>query len=521
MTFFKDISETLSKKYPDRNVYVISDHHFDHNGIITLTRGSSFNNSTNPLTTMNEHIIKEHNKVVGKDDVVLFLGDFSFRRGRNILKEYVSKLNGHKILILGNHDKEDRIDIYLEAGFEEVYLFPVKFNDDYFSHYPLNATKKSGDRPNTILYELLSKEFISSPTGTNYHGHQHFLVNNGSREKNVTCEQLDYKPLLVGKTKSYYEEKEEIPYINEEFFTIMHKVMARYNNFKESRLITDYLYTILLDLLSKYKNQIATFGSVMLNKKYQTTYNPSDLDVTKLFDPNKSQTENRKEMKNIANEIFLRMNEINRIHIDFYKKIDLICILSFVYATSNNHIKGYLDMNGLLDEFYKSDDFIELRGNSLLEENATKAGLNLPQTFKYPRFNVQTTNALADILNCFLQYIYIKDDEKKKTLLVKMNKLISNINFSSFSDFEKLQNMLIRYLLRNIYFFESTRRRRETNLILQTRKIEMPRINMSNNSIGEALNLIVNSGEYNMILDCIVRTKDRKAEATSILKYYK
>jgi hypothetical protein len=102
-----------------------------------------------------------------------------------------------------------------------------------------------------------------------------------------------------------------------------------------------------------------------------------------------------------------------------------------------------------------------------------------------------------------------------------MNKLISNINFSSFSDFEKLQNMLIRYLLRNIYFFESTRRRRETNLILQTRKIEMPRINMSNNSIGEALNLIVNSGEYNMILDCIARTKDRKAEAISILKYYK
>ena len=519
MSFFKDISNYLSKKYPNRNVYVISDHHINHKNIIELTR-NNFSINDEPLKAMNEYIINEHNKVVDKEDIVIMLGDFSFKRSITSLSKYISRMNGHKILILGNHDKTDKISLYIKAGFEDVYLYPIKFNEDYYSHYPLNASKESKDRPSNILYDLLYKEFSANDSGINYHGHQHALVNNGDREKNVTCEQLDYKPLFVGKTKSNIQ-NDELPYIDEEFFDIMHKIMFRYNIFKDNTLITDYLYTILLDILSKYKDKIATFGSVLLNKKYNTQYNPSDLDITKLFDSNKSIKENRKELKIIANDIFENMNKINNIHVDFYKKIDFICILSFVYATQNYNIKGYLDMNCLLDEFHKSSDFIELKGNSLLEQYANKANIALPNTIKYPKYDIKTTSILADITNCFLQYIYINDNEKKKALLVKLNRLIKNINISTFSDFDQLQNMLIRYLLRNIYFFESARRKRETNLILHNRQIEMPSIDLKDNTIGDALRIIVNSGDYNLILDSISNADDKKREVSNILKYYK
>lgn len=50
---------------------------------------------------MNEVIIKNWNEVVKKDDIVYFLGDFSFC-SREQVKELVAKLNGRKIMVAGN-----------------------------------------------------------------------------------------------------------------------------------------------------------------------------------------------------------------------------------------------------------------------------------------------------------------------------------------------------------------------------------------------------------------------------------
>lgn len=521
MSYFKDISNMLSNKYPNRNVYVISDHHFDHKNIINLTRGDLFdsNNIDESIQSMNEHIIEEHNKVVGPDDIVLMLGDFSFKRSNEQLSSFISRLNGHKFLVLGNHDNTDRIDIYLRSGFEDVFLYPVEFNGDYYSHYPLNASVSSKERPNTVLYNLLCKEFRDSVSSTNYHGHQHILVNNGERERNVTCEQLSYKPLLVGKTKS--SRKEEKPFIDEEFFEILHNIMSRYNHFQENSIVTDYLYTIVLELVKEYKDQMVVFGSYMLNKKYGSSVNPSDLDVTILYDSSKSRKENIKKMKLIGDDIFEKMNQVSGVHLDIFKKIDFICILSFIYASKRQHLKGYLDMNIILDEFYKSEDFIEKDGKSLLEYYAYKAGMKEPDTIKYPRFSVQTTNAFGDLTNCFLQYIYSNDNEKKKTLLVKMRRIMKNMDFKSQKDFETLENMMIRYLLRNIYFFETTKRRKESEFILLNRDIEIPSIIRTNKPLGNAIDTIIQSDDYNRILNSIYNARNRKEEVTNILKYYK
>ena len=75
MQYCKNIYNYLSKKYPDRNIYVISDHHFYHSNIIKYTR-----DNFKTLEDMHENIIKSHNSIINPDDIVIFLGDFSFKK---------------------------------------------------------------------------------------------------------------------------------------------------------------------------------------------------------------------------------------------------------------------------------------------------------------------------------------------------------------------------------------------------------------------------------------------------------
>jgi len=79
-------------------VYVVSDTHFGHRKII------EFEPIARPFTTIEEHdsvLVERWNAVVTKYDTVWHLGDVFFgKNGHHIL----AALNGHKNLVLGNHD---------------------------------------------------------------------------------------------------------------------------------------------------------------------------------------------------------------------------------------------------------------------------------------------------------------------------------------------------------------------------------------------------------------------------------
>lgn len=76
--------------------FVTSDLHLFHKNIIAYCQRPFAD-----VEEMNEVIIKNWNEVVKKDDMVYVLGDFSFC-SREMVKEFVSKLNGRKILVAGN-----------------------------------------------------------------------------------------------------------------------------------------------------------------------------------------------------------------------------------------------------------------------------------------------------------------------------------------------------------------------------------------------------------------------------------
>ena len=82
------------------HLFFTSDTHFDHKNIIKYC-----NRPWETVEEMNQGLIDNWNSVIGPDDTVFHLGDVSFGGNTNLIN-YVCELNGHIILIKGNHDRK-------------------------------------------------------------------------------------------------------------------------------------------------------------------------------------------------------------------------------------------------------------------------------------------------------------------------------------------------------------------------------------------------------------------------------
>ena len=113
-----------------KNFY-ISDTHFGHANIIRYD-----NRPFSTIAEMDKTLIDNWNKVVSTEDTVYILGDFSWY-GEFDTRDVITKLNGRKVLIKGNHDKEtvksyyyfDKIVDYLEVHDNGTKVI--------MSHYPM------------------------------------------------------------------------------------------------------------------------------------------------------------------------------------------------------------------------------------------------------------------------------------------------------------------------------------------------------------------------------------------------
>lgn len=96
-------------KYDPNHTFFTSDYHF-------LDWKNGF------LHESTEEEEKQHitlwNSAVGKDDLVLYIGDFCDGDTREDLEDIQKKLNGRKILIKGNHDH--LADELYRCAFEDV-----------------------------------------------------------------------------------------------------------------------------------------------------------------------------------------------------------------------------------------------------------------------------------------------------------------------------------------------------------------------------------------------------------------
>lgn len=106
--------------------------HFGHDNIIRFC-----DRPFKSAEEMNEKLIENWNNVVPKDGIVFHLGDFAFG-GSQLWKEVLSKLNGHIYLILGNHDRKNLRDGYMEHFELIVPQMQIEIDNHsvYLNHYP-------------------------------------------------------------------------------------------------------------------------------------------------------------------------------------------------------------------------------------------------------------------------------------------------------------------------------------------------------------------------------------------------
>lgn len=136
-------------------------------------------------------IQRNWNKVVSKEDRVLVLGDVTANKDE---KFTMNKFNGHKELVMGNHDRDKSFRWWLAAGFSRVYEYPICMDEIYWlSHEP--------------MYMNINMPYI------NIHGHTHgqVLVSRTSRgEKqmiNVGVDKLNFTPILLEDVKTMFKKE--------------------------------------------------------------------------------------------------------------------------------------------------------------------------------------------------------------------------------------------------------------------------------------------------------------------------
>ena len=115
-------------------IFVTSDLHFSHYNIIKYCHRPFLDTDE-----MDAKIIENWNNVVNKNDTVFVLGDVGFGNPTKFA-EKVKQLNGKKILIIGNHDRENLgNEVFLslfEAVHEQAYI-KVGKTKIYLTHFPL------------------------------------------------------------------------------------------------------------------------------------------------------------------------------------------------------------------------------------------------------------------------------------------------------------------------------------------------------------------------------------------------
>lgn len=122
--------------------FYTADTHFGHAGCLSQ---KFCNRPFKTVAEMNVMLVKRWNKLVQPGDTVYHLGDFATEdMPRSIVKGWFDRLNGRKILVAGNHDREATLSLPWHAVHRmTVDVETARGNVFRLCHYPV-ASKVSG-----------------------------------------------------------------------------------------------------------------------------------------------------------------------------------------------------------------------------------------------------------------------------------------------------------------------------------------------------------------------------------------
>lgn len=123
-----------------RNLYVISDTHFNHVKILEYTK-----RPYKTLEEMNEALIAHWQSIVSPDDYIIHCGDF-FMGKSELAPPIFARLPGRKIFVRGNHDKLMR-KMGLEQQCEivgDILELQIGKQAVVLSHFPIESWNNAG-----------------------------------------------------------------------------------------------------------------------------------------------------------------------------------------------------------------------------------------------------------------------------------------------------------------------------------------------------------------------------------------
>lgn len=178
----------------------IADHHFGHKNMLKF---EPEHRKFKDVYEMNTFMADEWNKYIEPNDIVFYLGDFSLTGRYYTYYLLTEKLNGQKILIVGNHDRKNHIGWQTRVQ----YIFSID-NSILLIHNPGKLNSKSWLLENKLVDEHLKNGIIKKV----YHGHIHhkkiFECDWWEQFKykdiefiNAGIEATNYKPIILEKEK--------------------------------------------------------------------------------------------------------------------------------------------------------------------------------------------------------------------------------------------------------------------------------------------------------------------------------
>lgn len=175
-----------------KHLFFTSDTHFDHKNILKYC-----NRPWETVEEMNQGLIDNWNSVVGPDDTVFHLGDVTFGGNTNLI-EYVSQLNGHIILIKGNHDKklqQSICDKLFEYSCQQLRL-NIEGKTVILNHYPFLCFSEDIQ---------LFGHIHSNPMSTSDDVDKFSCYGDHYRQLDVGVDNNSYKPVSWEQIKNHYE----------------------------------------------------------------------------------------------------------------------------------------------------------------------------------------------------------------------------------------------------------------------------------------------------------------------------
>lgn len=162
------------------NIFVVSDTHFNHANMLGFKRedGTLVRPGFKDVHHMNEVMIENWNRVVGPGDKVYHLGDV-YMGSQQDAEAILSRLNGKKRLIVGNHDTIYGKGNVLHRHFKKIYMWRLfkEFNM-CLTHVPIHESS------------FRKVEY-------NVHGHIHYKESPTRQHVCVCVEHTDYSPVSI------------------------------------------------------------------------------------------------------------------------------------------------------------------------------------------------------------------------------------------------------------------------------------------------------------------------------------